>query len=179
MCTYMHVCRDGQIHTVCMYMYIRFKYICILNSILYTDKFQFQFCITLIELIWGWNTSLSPFLHPMISANMNHIFQISVLPRTTAHTSLLNAHDLPKLSDEPGCILGCLTPCRGSQTLGCGLPLPQNLPNVSNGLRVLHVIESAPSPGDEWRPQRPVLNSPAQQQEAPAYACFDANPSHG
>lgn len=51
MCVYMHVCMDGQIHTVCMYMYSRYKYIWILNSILYTDKFQFLFCITLIELI--------------------------------------------------------------------------------------------------------------------------------
>lgn len=179
MCVYMHVCMDGQTHTVCMYMYSRYKYIWILNSILYTDKFQFLFCITLIELIWVWYTSLSPFLHSMLSANMNHIFQISMLPRTIAHTSLLNAHNLLKLSNELGCILGCLNPFQGSQTLGCSLPLSQNLPNVSNGLCVLHAIESAPSPDDEWRPQRLVLNSPAQLQETPAYAFFDeVNPSH-
>lgn len=128
-----HVC-------VCISIY---KHICILNSMFYADKFPFQFGTTFIKFIWCWRTSLSPSLNSMLLANMNYTFHISVLPRTRAQTSLLNAHNPPKLSKELGCILGCLILFQGSQTHGCSPQLPQNLPNIS-------ICLAFPEIGQHW-----------------------------
>ena len=144
MCVYVCAYRQTYIQRAWMCISV-YKYVCILNSMLYTGKFQFQFATTFIKLIWCWPTSLSPSLNSMLLVNMNRIFHISVLPRTTAYTSLLNAHNPPKLSNELGCILGCLNPFwGGSQTVGCRPQLPQNLPNIS-------ICLPLPSKGQHWR----------------------------